>query len=244
MLRKTSILVLILLSPICFATNLSAVDKVDDYCNSRLKDPVTEVAPFLLENEAEKNGVDFWSQLNFECKDLSNLNLSNRYDDLKYSRFNTSTVWPANDKLPKKFRPKEIMDAGKNPGLGLRKLHSQGTNGKDVSIAIIDQTLLLSHVEYKDAVVSYESIGKPAPSPEMHGSAVSSLAVGQTVGVAPMAKLYYFAMSFFPDNLRDKSLIEAIEKVITTNKGLPETKKIRAISISLGLDFIKDKKKV
>jgi len=239
MLRKTSILVLILLSPICFITNLQA-NKVDDRCNYRLKEPVTEVAPFLSRTEAEKNSVQFWSQLNFECKNLSNLNLSNRYDDLKYSRFNTSTVWPANNKLPKKFRSKKIMDVGENPGLGLRKLHSQGINGKDVSIAIIDQTLLLSHVEYKDTVVSYESIDKSASFPQMHGSAVSSLAVGKTVGVAPMAKLYYFAdNSSGADNIT-----EAINRVIVINKKLPLTRKIRAISISLGLNSIKNNKKV
>ena len=57
----------------------------------------------------------------------------------------------------------------------------------------------------KDSVISYESIGKPAQFPAMHGAAVfHPLAIGKTVGAAPMAKLYYFAMSFSPDDLRNK----------------------------------------
>ena len=113
-----------------------------------LKIPLWKFHLFYQELKQKRKAWSF-DPLNFVCKDLSKLDLSSRYNDLKYAEFNTSTVWPDKSKLPKKFKPEKIMEVGKNPGLGLKKLHLQGINGKDVSIAIIDQTLLLSHVEYQ-----------------------------------------------------------------------------------------------
>jgi subtilisin family serine protease len=88
------------------------------------------------------------------------------------------------------------MELGKNPGFDLDKLHSSGITGKGVSIAIIDQALLVDHEEYKDNLKMYEEIHWPSDKndqAQMHGSAVTSIAVGKTVGVAPGADLYYIA---------------------------------------------------
>jgi subtilisin family serine protease len=87
-----------------------------------------------------------------------------------------------------------LIEAGRNPGLGVRKLHESGIDGRGVGLAIIDQPLLREHSEYKHALVKYEAIEVDGFGPQMHGPAVASLAVGKTCGVAPGASLYYFAV--------------------------------------------------
>lgn len=85
------------------------------------------------------------------------------------------------------------MELGKNPGLGSRELHQKGITGKGVGIAIIDQSLLVDHVEYKEQLKMYEEIHCYDERASMHGPAVASIAVGKTVGVALEADLYYIA---------------------------------------------------
>ena len=78
----------------------------------------------------------------------------------------------------------------------LRTVHQNGITGKGIGLAIIDHPLLVGHVEYRDRLKSYEEIRVQAGgAAEMHGPAVASVAVGQTVGVAPGADLYYIASS-------------------------------------------------
>ena len=71
--------------------------------------------------------------------DLSSLELKDRMNDLMYADFDNKTIWP--ESMPDSFNPEKIMELGKNPGLGVNKLHKQGITGKGVSIAIIDQAL-------------------------------------------------------------------------------------------------------
>lgn len=94
---------------------------------------------------------------------------------------------------PDSFKPEEIMETSKNPGLNVRALHKRGIDGRGVGIAIIDQCLLTDHVEYKDQLRFYDEIHCLDDTATMHGAAVSSIAVGKTVGVAPSADLYYIA---------------------------------------------------
>ena len=112
---------------------------------------------------------------------------------LLYADFDSKTQWPASDKLPTDFDRQKIMEISKDPGLGIRKLHDQGITGNGVGIAIIDQTLLVDHIEYKDRIRIYEEaedITGGWLETQMHGPAVASIAVGKTVGVAPDADLY------------------------------------------------------
>lgn len=81
-------------------------------------------------------------------KDLNKIDIQKILDAFPYVDFNTDTVWP--EDLPVCYDPSAIMEAGKNPGLGVRSLHEQDITGKGVSIAIFDQTLLTGHSEYKD----------------------------------------------------------------------------------------------
>ena len=139
---------------------------------------------------------------------------------------------------------KEPFENMKNPGLGVRDLHEQGITGKGVKIAIVDQALS-SHKEYADRIIHYEEIGYD-DNPEyfaqgsLHGAAVTSIASGETVGVAPDAEVVYFAASNIKFDDQDNShsynrdYAEAINKIVEMNNDLPEDKKIPVISISWG----------
>ena len=113
------------------------------------------------------------------------------------------------------------MEAGKNPGLGIRQLHEQGLTGKGVNMAIIDQPLGM-HQEYADNIIEHydinsEEIGWTEAS--MHGAAVTSIAVGENTGVAPDAGVvYYSAVNLSKDPKDIKAYKERIQQEIEANK--------------------------
>lgn len=173
----------------------------------------------------------------FRYCNLSDLDLSGI--DLWESSFSNTTVWP--DQLPEDFSPKEILEAGKDPGLGIRALHQQGIDGTGVGIAIIDQALLTGHEQYKDNLMLYERIHCGDAEATLHGAAVASLAVGKDTGVAPGAKLYYIATTHGHngDDGRqfDASILaDCIDRVVEINQELPDGEQIRVISISRGFN--------
>lgn len=180
---------------------------------------------------------------NTEKTDLRSCDLS-KYDltklppqTLNKLTFDDKTIWPA--KMPKWLNIKKIYKTGKTPGLNIKKLHKKGITGKGVNIAIIDQFLNL-HQEYNDNIAFYKNlIGTNGVS--MHGPAVTSIAVGKNVGVAPEAKLYYVAANFTDYDegkniFNAKQIAQAIEYLLELNKTLPEKDKIFVISISRGFD--------
>jgi hypothetical protein len=129
--------------------------------------------------------------------------------------------------------------AGKNPGLGVRALHRLGITGNGVGVAIIDQALLVDHVEYRDRLRLYEEIHNGDETAAMHGPAVASIAVGRTVGVAPGADLYYIAETHGSVESRQfvfdfVPLARSIDRILEVNRSLPATRKIRVLSISEG----------
>jgi hypothetical protein len=139
------------------------------------------------------------------------------------------------------------MEIGKNPGLCIRKLHENGITGKGIGIAIIDQALLVDHIEYKNQLRMYEEIhGTKNQSASMHGPAVASIAVGRKVGVAPNADLFYInsdlgtifsalkRLVFKKVSVNPKWYAKSIYRILEINKTLPPNKKIRVISISFG----------
>jgi len=180
-------------------------------------------------------------QVDLRSCDLSGLDLKHSLRDLLHADFDDRTVWPEASRMPAGFDRKQIMDLGRNPGLGIRALHQQGITGRGVGIAICDQPLLVDHQEYRDRIRLYEEInidkGMPA---QMHGPAVASIAVGKTVGVAPEADLYYIAQ--FNGDFKDDGsftwnfeyLARGVERILAFNEQLPPDKKIRVISISVG----------
>lgn len=176
-------------------------------------------------------------EIDLRSADLSRLDLSNDLESLLYSDFDSKTKWPLADKLPAEFDIQKIIECGKDPGLGIRFLHQKGITGAGIGIAIIDQTLLVEHVEYKDQIQVYEEDGNTGDY-SMHGPAVASIAVGKTVGVAPDADLYFVATTFC-DATPNASVDFAcpaknVRRIIEINKGLPESRKIRVLSMSIG----------
>jgi hypothetical protein len=175
-------------------------------------------------------------------KDLSGLDLKDSLNDLLQATFDSGTVWPPQDRMPREYDRQKILELGKNPGLGVRALHDRGVTGRAVGLAIIDFPLLIEHEEYKDRLRLYEEINvEPSEKAEMHGAAVASIAVGKTIGVAPEAELYYIGSwpgdwnsGAFTYNFRYYA--EAVLRIMAVNKLLPPDRRIRVISMSIGWD--------
>lgn len=148
-------------------------------------------------------------------------------DDISTYTFNESLSFEGCEDYKK-----QVMEAGKDPGLGVRSLHEQGITGKGVNVAIIDQHLLLNHPEIKGKIIKYYDSGCNMPKHQgsMHAPAVTSLLVGNSIGVAPGAKLYFAAA---PGCQKDsKYFAECLDWIIEENKKLPKSEKIRAVSVS------------
>ncbi|WDV46974.1 S8/S53 family peptidase [Clostridiaceae bacterium M8S5] len=179
-------------------------------------------------------------QVDLRSRNLTNLNLKDELENLIYADFNSKTQWP--DKLPEEFDPKLIMELGKNPGLEIRELHKKGITGKGIGITILDQSLLVDHIEYKDQLKLYEEIHWCGGLVGIHGPAVASIAVGKNVGVAPEANLYYIAEDTAERNEEGEIeydltwIAKSIDRIVEINKTLSKEEKIRVISISLGIN--------
>ena len=170
--------------------------------------------------------------------DLRGLDLTGMEEALFSADFDTCTRWP--EDLPGGFDPAALLEEGKNPGLGLRALHQRGITGKGVGIAIIDQTLLTEHQEYADRLRYYREYHSAAGSPaSVHGPAVASIALGETVGAAPEALLYFIADDLGAGKgeefTRDLTCYaEDVDRLTALNETLPEGERIRVISMSVG----------
>lgn len=141
--------------------------------------------------------------------------------------FNEKTKWP--EEMPQGCDPSAILEAAKNPGLGIRALHSQGITGEGVAVAIIDQPLYQDHPEFAGKIAMYKDFDCKSES-SMHGPAVTSLLVGEDCGTAPGAKVYYAAA---PSWLGDaKYYADALDWLVSVNRELPEGQRIRVVSVS------------
>ena len=166
---------------------------------------------------------------------LVKLDLREQLGALGRLHFDTRTQWPSVDRLPKGFDPARLLEDGKNPGLGVRRLHQQGIDGRGVHIAIIDQPLLREHREYKDRVVDYQAIDVEGVPPQMHGPAVASIAVGRECGTAPAASLHYYAVptwKWWDEHCKPYAAL--LDRIVEDNRELPAARKVRVVSLSLG----------
>ena len=144
--------------------------------------------------------------------DISELKLS-KEELLDLCIDNTTVLSDEQKKIVDEYKEKM-----KDPGLGIRNLHSQGITGKGITIAIIDQPLG-EHREYSSNLVHLENINTKemnCTNAEMHGAAVASIAVGKTTGVAPDSDLVYFGAinrTNSPENIEEykNNLLKAIE---------------------------------
>jgi hypothetical protein len=150
-----------------------------------------------------------------------------RTEDIVTFTFNEGTILEGNEELQA-----EIMENGTNPGLGIRELHKEGITGKGINVAIIDQNLLLHHPEFDGKIAGYYDTGcmQGTTNGSMHAPAVTSILVGNTIGVAPEAKVYFAAA---PSWLGDSEYYaNGLYWIIEENKKLPEGEKIRVVSVS------------
>ncbi|MBI4864359.1 MAG: S8/S53 family peptidase [Candidatus Riflebacteria bacterium] len=162
-----------------------------------------------------------------KIKDLSGVNVDALVEVLPTLTFNQDTIWPTS----LRDSASKVMEVAKNPGLGLRDLHRTGITGNGVTVAIIDQPLLQDHPEYKGRIAHYKDFcPSGGDQSSMHGPAVASILVGETIGVAPKARLYYAAA---PSWLADaKYYADALAWLIAENEKWPTDKKIRVVSVS------------
>lgn len=197
---------------------------------------ISQYMPQLLSDYPERSSEGF--EIDVRSTDLKQVDVTNRLEDLLFSTFDDQTQWPGH--LPAGFDIEKIMAYGKDPGLNVRQLHKENITGKGVGVAIIDQGLLVDHIEYKDRLKLYEEIHCGDTNATMHGAAVASIAVGKSVGVAPEANLYYIAETHgvFEENEFQWDLIwiaKSIDRVVEINELLNGDEKIKVISISLGI---------
>lgn len=149
-------------------------------------------------------------------------------DELWFTlRFDNNTRWP--HALPEGFEPDLFLDMGTDPGLGIRSLHEEGITGEGVAVAVIDGPMLVNHQEYADRIVSYHQRLRPSVN-RYHGTMATSVLAGETTGVAPEATIHYFEA----DLGKRETIEDVIKQIIEFNNDLPQTERIRVISISLG----------
>ena len=141
--------------------------------------------------------------------------------------FNQKTIW----KKTSESIAQSLLKQGMNPGLGVKSLHEQGITGEGVTVAIIDQPMYLDHPEFEGKIVAYKNFA-PQSESSMHGPAVTSLLVGENIGTAPGARVYYAGT---PSWLRDTSFeVNALDWIVAENAKLPKERKIRPLySVSL-----------
>jgi hypothetical protein len=205
----------------------------DDF--SAYYSPITSVPKY------DPNSTETW-QIDLRSQDLTKLDMTGSLVDLMHATFDSKTQWPLTAKMPAGFNPQNIMEIGKDPGLGIRALHEQGINGQGIAIAIVDQPLLVDHQEYKDRIRLYEEINVlPESKAAMHGAAVTSIAAGKTTGVAPEADVYYIGSwtgDWEPETNNFTWNFEyyarAIHRILEINRKLPEDQKIRVIAMQVG----------
>jgi len=193
---------------------------------------IGQTRQIVLRNTEDLKKFDrFWG---FSNVSLASLDLRGHLELLQTMPFDSRTVWPESSRLPKGFDPVQVLEQGKNPGLGVRAIHSQGIDGRGVGIAVIDQPLVKNHPEYADRIVSFEAIEVSGVPPQMHGPGVTSIAVGKSCGVAPAANLHYYAIPMWKWN-KCQPYCDVINKILHFNEGAKPAERIRVVSISTGM---------
>ncbi len=137
-----------------------------------------------------------------------------------------------------------------DPGPEIRALHARGITGRGVGIAIIDSYLLTTHTDFRDRLRWYDEIdADPSEPAQWHGTACASIAAGRKYGVAPEADLYFIGLGANWKGQRidnwllagrrvftmRKRMAVAIRRVVALNRTLPADRRIRVLSMSVGL---------
>lgn len=177
-------------------------------------------------SDGEAGGIELYQDVRYSNLQSTNTRLDTEI--IKTLWFNEATIWPNRNKAA----ANAILEKGMNPGLGVRKLHSQGITGEGVNVAIIDQNMCLDHPEFEGKIAKYYDVGteQPANQGSMHGPAVTSLLVGEHIGTAPGATVYYVAAPSWTQDAQYYA--DALNWIIEENEKLSENAKIRVVSVS------------
>lgn len=169
----------------------------------------------------------------FSGKDISDKDFSQlSLEKISQISFDKNTKW-GKAKLPKGYSPSTWLEAAKDPGLELRKLHKEGYTGRGISVAVVDKPILQGNKEFDEHNFIYTEIGNNN-NVHFHGISCASILSGKNCGVAPEAKLYYFAVPNDGNNFENYTNV--IDKIIELNQKFEAKEKIRIVSISDGLN--------
>jgi serine protease AprX len=173
-------------------------------------------------------GLTIWPYDDVRDDSLRSFNIELGESMIQSLWFNMNTRW-SEQNLETAL---DILEKGKNPGLGVRSLHAQGITGMGVSVAIIDQHMHLDHPEFEGKIIKYFDVGtnRPPDDGSMHGPAVTSLLVGENTGTAPGATVYYVAAPSWETDAQYYA--DALDWIINENDTLLEDSKIRVVSVS------------
>ncbi len=229
---KKQLMLCFLVAALCLSSCQSAIksDQVTATATSTGVTPSTEVAPTAAPTQViqstEVAPIELYADV--RNSDFTELKVDLDKSLIETLWFNEATRWPEQSQAV----AHDILQRGMNPGLGIRKLHEQGITGKGVKVAIIDQNLVGDHPEYKGKIVKYFDVGTKQPSDQgsMHGPGVTSLLVGENIGTAPEAQLYFVAAPSWTGDAQYQA--DALNWIIDENEKLPEGAKIRVVSIS------------
>jgi len=174
--------------------------------------------------------------LDLSKNDLSGLDLKH----LELITFNSSTIFPPIDKMPKGFEPKEILERGQNPFLGIRELHKKGIDGRGITVANIDGGFQSqNHVEFKGSNIEEVNLF-PSVVASFHADGVLSNLCGQTLGVAPKVKVLHYNSVIGGKNFTNYRLLSLQDILKRVQNGEP----IRVVNMSGPLGIFKDNSKI
>jgi len=151
---------------------------------------------------------------------------------------------------PLRAKPPDSEQDTVNPGDEVLRLHARGIKGRHLGIAVIDGFTLTGHREFDRRLRWYDEIDwNVHDTAQWHGTATASIAAGETIGVAPEADLYFVGLgmiwadapigNWFAAAPRavhtGQTVALAIRRVLEINRRLEADRKIRAISLAVGV---------
>ena len=181
--------------------------------------------------EGENRSVaNFFKNFGFCNRDLSKSDLSGlSCEDMMKIPFNSSTIFPSKDKMPKGFEPESVLAFGKQPMMGVKKLHERGITGEGVVVAVIDFGFQdRDHVEFDGANIEVVDLFGDTGT-HFHSDGVLSNLCGQNIGVAPKAKVIYYDTYMGHGKHVDKANLKILKDIL---KRVKNGEKIRVVNIS------------
>jgi len=191
--------------------------------------------PTVITNEwidqiLSSDKADMFMRWGFCHRDLSEHDLSRITKEyFPKLTFNSSTIFPNADKMPKGFSPSEIIERGKDPMLGIKELHKKGIDGSGVTVATIDFGFQSeNHSEYKGSNIQVVDLFGDTGF-HFHSDGILSNLCGQNIGVAPKANVIHYSIyQGIGDNVQSAQ-IQILQDILKRVKG---GERIRAVNIS------------